>query len=413
MSDSPPTIIVDNAGPGVQVTLSPSYTGQIGNVSEQAKESLDGITPNNNTLFFAANPGWNVEYTFFGNYIALFGMVLPFVSGDPAVATYAVDGTFQQTTVNPKVTLLDPDVALYTVQDLLLANHTLTVNITTASPDNPWVFDFLRVGPFPLPSSSASVATSSATSTSSTFSVSTTSQPTGTATSTSASGSATSAAASNSTQAFPTAIVAGSIAGGIAFAAILFALTWCLWMRSRRRRRRKQEEDGYIEKHYDSSDHPPVSAHQPTVAYSLAAQRLPNGAVTPWTPPNRHPRLSDLLMHSGSQQHSDSQTSGSSQYDPSPTVSTRKGARPPTSPQASNSGFSPGGASSLTIPGASSTPQLPEENNAGRTLGGLVPPETTTSSRQEEVAPSVHESVQDIGDIDGDTTMGPPPAYIP
>ncbi|KAI0628045.1 hypothetical protein C8Q77DRAFT_490976 [Trametes polyzona] len=279
--DLSPIATVDDYGPGVQTALAPEFVDQDASISQQAAQDLNAFQPYNNTLFYAASPGWSVQYTFVGTYIGVFGVFLPWISGDLPVAHYAVDGDFQEIRANPNISgQLDINAPFYEIDNLAPSQHTLTVNITRASPDGPWVFDYLRVAVVQESSetgsptsASSSISTISTTSTStsasttppasetplSATSAAVTSQTTSSGESTSLQGNQTNSGSLAATASvatahpdgaqFPTAPVVGAIAGGVVLIAAVLALVYYFWKRSRRasvdsyEHARKQDED--------------------------------------------------------------------------------------------------------------------------------------------------------------------------
>ncbi|KAI0773235.1 hypothetical protein BD413DRAFT_315780 [Trametes elegans] len=156
-----------------------------------------------------ARSGWNVQYTFSGHLILVYGTVLPWLSGDTPAAQYTIDGNAQATTVAPNVS---------TPLGKFLF---------------PYILDYFEVRPVRDPEHSTSISSmttdTTGTSTSS-DSVTTTTSP-----SSGPSASSTTALSSESSSSFPVAPVVGGVAGGIVLFVGLSALLYYCCKRSSKR----------------------------------------------------------------------------------------------------------------------------------------------------------------------------------
>lgn len=134
------------------------------------------------------------------------------------MAHYSVGGAFEQVRTGLNVSTVQGNALFYQINNLPLEVHTLTINVTTASSNNPWIFDYLRIA---NATDSNSQSTSS-TSTTAPASASSTTVPTASMAS----------SASNSSSSFPTAPVVGAVAGGVVLVVGLLAFLYYLWRRA-------------------------------------------------------------------------------------------------------------------------------------------------------------------------------------
>ncbi|OSD05244.1 hypothetical protein PYCCODRAFT_1465189 [Trametes coccinea BRFM310] len=192
--------------------------------------------------------GYNLAFPFSGVYIQVVGIVIPWIGGDKlATAFFDVNGAHgalvQVKNWTGPTTLYD--VPFYTVSGLVYGTdnqNTLTINVTDASPDNPFILNYLVVG---LPSndigmdrvSSVSLPTPAVTTlgvniAATTVRATPTDQSSGAS---SARGGMPTKTASRSQHAsFPLAPILGALAGGIVFLAILLGSLCYLTKRHKR-----------------------------------------------------------------------------------------------------------------------------------------------------------------------------------
>lgn len=159
----------------------------------------------------------------------MYGIIIPWIEGDLPVAHYSVDGAFEQVRTGPNVSTVQGNALFYQINNLPLEVHTLTINVTTASSDNPWIFDYLRIA-------NATDANPQSTSLTST---------TAPASSSSSAAAIASVApsASNSSSSFPKAPVVGAVAGGVVLMVALLVLLYYLWRRACMRAQELEFED--------------------------------------------------------------------------------------------------------------------------------------------------------------------------
>ncbi|KAI0642318.1 hypothetical protein C8Q79DRAFT_246094 [Trametes meyenii] len=165
---------------------------------------------------------------------------------------------------------------------LSLGQHTLTCNVTRATPDNPFLLDFIVYAtetpqtsstsqstntppPTPIPTASTSTSTSD-----STTPISETSSEVPAPTSHSSQDHSVS-------HSFPLAPVIGGVAGGIVLLSAVLALLYYLWKRAQRYRGRDEE---HIEP-FQSPD-----SQEPKVPETTSASMGPSTDILPTMPPN-------------------------------------------------------------------------------------------------------------------------------
>ncbi|OJT09763.1 hypothetical protein TRAPUB_13722 [Trametes pubescens] len=146
-----------------------------------------------------------------GNYIAVYGVILPWIEGDLPLVRYSVDGDFEQVRIGQNVSTVQANALFYQINFPLAGVHTLTMNVTTASSDNPWLFDYLRYANAPNSTSTTDVASPSSTTV------------------------ASAVPSSSDSSSFPTAPIVGRGVGGIVLIAALLAFLCYLWNRARTR----------------------------------------------------------------------------------------------------------------------------------------------------------------------------------
>ncbi|KAI0670389.1 hypothetical protein C8Q78DRAFT_1079361 [Trametes maxima] len=199
------------------------------------------------TLSACTVGGASVVFRFNGSSIHAFGSVENTNNNAPPVSVYSVDGGNPTSFTAPQVDGRRDVVQFFASAPLPLGNHTLTINITSASSAAPYYLDYFQYGldAVPIPSSSA---TSDA---SATKSPSHTSDPS----------IASATAVLNSTETkhtAPTGAIVGGVVGGLAFLCLLLALHH--W----RRTRRPSGEFRYGTKAHQ--DAPPITPFMPTVS---------------------------------------------------------------------------------------------------------------------------------------------------
>lgn len=155
----------------------------------------------------------------------MFGSIVDSGSSSPPVSVYSVDGGSPTTFTAPQTTGRQDVVQFFGSSTMPLTNHTLTVNITNASPGAPYYLDYLQynIDVLPLSSSVAPTTTASATSSSS---------PPADPTTASTAPDATTPVAAESKETAPTGAVVGGVVGGLA---VLFILIGALYWRRNRR----------------------------------------------------------------------------------------------------------------------------------------------------------------------------------
>ncbi|PSR73316.1 hypothetical protein PHLCEN_2v10844 [Hermanssonia centrifuga] len=167
--------------------------------------SIGGAT--NNTVSYSQTVGSYIEFVFNGTGIGVAGTVLPMShNSTPPISTYVVDDSAPTSFTSPdNATQEEFDVTFFLLNSISAGAHKLVINVTRASDDAPFLFDYL--GYVPPPS-----ATANSTSSMSSFS-SPTLTPTTSATNPSSSHSST-----------PVGAIVGGVIGGIAllvFSAII------------------------------------------------------------------------------------------------------------------------------------------------------------------------------------------------
>lgn len=168
------------------------------------------------------------KYGCTGSNIFVFGSVVDPGSSSPPVSMYSVDGGSPTTFTAPQTTGRQDVVQFFRSSNMPLTNHTLTINITNASPGAPYYLDYLQFNIDVLPLSSSVAPTSSASATSSSLS----SSPPADSTTASASPSATTSAAAETKQTAATGAIVGGVVGGLA---VLFMIIGALYWRRNRR----------------------------------------------------------------------------------------------------------------------------------------------------------------------------------
>ncbi|KAI0698211.1 hypothetical protein C8T65DRAFT_832284 [Cerioporus squamosus] len=270
--------IVDNNRPGVEFYINPQYVNVTDQISAKAYDYVQTaqLSAYNQSLADITTPRWSFSYAFTGTRISLFGVVIPYISGPLPAAQYAVDGTSLNTSTVPNTTRTLTGVNFYTSEYFPSGPHVLTVNVTTATSDGPYLFDYLAIDTTDPPASSSSSSSS----------VTRSSSQTSSSASPSGSGSALHAVAASKSAA-PTGAIVGGVVGGVILLAAIAIGAWWLWKKHRTydqssysyaRTGQYDGPDPHIEAYtYSSPD--ASSSHTPGEgAYS---ESLYSGAVAP------------------------------------------------------------------------------------------------------------------------------------
>ncbi|KAI0773237.1 hypothetical protein BD413DRAFT_612133 [Trametes elegans] len=176
----------------------------------------------------ATEPGMSFDFIFYARILQVYGVVIPLPTGERPAAQYSMDGDPEINLVPNSTSDVQLNVPFYISTLLPLTFHTLTVKVTNASADAPFLFDyvvygFLDASDDPDPPGSQSLSTSSSATTS------TASSPSGVSTTL-----APSDRPIDTPSKFPTIAVIGGVVGGIVFLLALGgAIYWCC-TRSRR-----------------------------------------------------------------------------------------------------------------------------------------------------------------------------------
>ncbi|KAI9062577.1 hypothetical protein FKP32DRAFT_1593238 [Trametes sanguinea] len=240
--------IVDSSA--LTATISPPFIGDPATISNVSAATQAAIEPLVNSLYdhtywaITQAPGWVVTHDFVGDYVEVIGFTIPWSMGGfrPPTAEYSVDGQSVEDFTAPE-SLTSPmlNVTYYRLSSnvLLPGQHTLRINITHATQDDPWLIDYIIFGSTGVSTTTPSTASAdtssgSISSPASTTALSSSNQTsTSSATSPSASIAPASAGQSNQSSSFPLAPVIGGVAGGIVVIAALLALLYYFWRRSR------------------------------------------------------------------------------------------------------------------------------------------------------------------------------------
>ncbi|KAI0352090.1 hypothetical protein OH77DRAFT_814942 [Trametes cingulata] len=210
-------------------------------ISDKAAEYARELPHNISALEYHSSPGWVASYIFHGNYVQVVGAVIPWISGPLASAIFAVDGKNETLVQVNNLTLGNGLLPLYTVDGLENGAHNLTINITQATPDSPFLLDYVafatesnttetpvaRLPPAfagsPPISVSSILPTSTSASSSSSSTASTTAQT------------SQPADVISSPRPVPLGPIVGAIVGGFVLLAAFIVLLYCLRRRSRKR----------------------------------------------------------------------------------------------------------------------------------------------------------------------------------
>ncbi|KAI0336522.1 hypothetical protein GY45DRAFT_1315911 [Cubamyces sp. BRFM 1775] len=177
----------------------------------------------NSTLSACVTNGASVAFQFNGTSIAVYGSVAPADGADPPVSVYSVDGGSPTSFSAPQVLHRADAVQFFTSDPLPLGTHTLTINVTSASPIAPYYLDYLQYTTYAPPTLPSNGPSSHATSSTPTISLSLTGAILA------ASPSSTLTPGSKHTA--PTGAVVGGVVGGLALICLLIALLH--WRHSR------------------------------------------------------------------------------------------------------------------------------------------------------------------------------------
>ncbi|OJT06212.1 hypothetical protein TRAPUB_2934 [Trametes pubescens] len=274
----------------------------------------------NSTLAGCNASGASVVFTFNGSNIFVFGSVVDPGSSSPPVSVYTVDGGSPTTFTAPQTTGRQDVVQFFGSSNMPLTIHTLTINITNASPGAPYYLDYLQYNVDVLPPLSSSVAP-----TSTSASAISSSSSTADSTVTSATPSATASAVAETKQTAPMGAIVGGVIGGLA---LLFVLIGALYWR---RNRRPSGEFRYGTKaHQDTA--PPVVPYMTASSLSLhghasnpsPALYMPRAGGSA-SSPSREVAISQVNSSGGATpSHSEGNATAPSQPQDPPVTSTRR-----------------------------------------------------------------------------------------
>ncbi|KAI0364372.1 hypothetical protein BV20DRAFT_1125682 [Pilatotrama ljubarskyi] len=110
-------------------------------ISDKAAEYARELPHNISALKYHASPEWVASYSFHGNYVQVVGAVIPWISGPLASARFDVDGKNETFVQVNNLTIGAGMLVLYTADGLHTGQHNLTINITQATPDSPFLLD--------------------------------------------------------------------------------------------------------------------------------------------------------------------------------------------------------------------------------------------------------------------------------
>ncbi|RDX47667.1 hypothetical protein OH76DRAFT_1405738 [Lentinus brumalis] len=269
--------IVDNVN--VAYYINPQYVNVTDQISTEAYDYVQTaqLSAYNQTLGDITTPRWSFSYEFNGTRISVFGVVIPYITGPLPAAQYAVDGVSLNTSTVPNTTRTLTGVNFYTSQYFPSGPHVLTVNVTTATSDGPYLFDYLAIDTTDPPASSSSSSSSSTTSSSS---------QTSSSASPSTSGTALHAEALSKSSA-PTGAIVGGVVGGVILLAAIAIGAWWLWKKHRTydqssysyaRTGQYDGPDPHVEAYTYSS---PPSSYMPETTRAPHTESLYSGAVAP------------------------------------------------------------------------------------------------------------------------------------
>ncbi|THG97495.1 hypothetical protein EW026_g4515 [Hermanssonia centrifuga] len=120
--------------------------------------SIGGAT--NNTVSYSQTVGSYIEFVFNGTGIGVAGTVLPMShNSTPPISTYVVDDSAPTSFTSPdNATQEEFDVTFFLLNSISAGAHKLVINVTRASDDAPFLFDYL--GYVPPPSATANSTSS-------------------------------------------------------------------------------------------------------------------------------------------------------------------------------------------------------------------------------------------------------------
>ncbi|KAI1790549.1 hypothetical protein LXA43DRAFT_973560 [Ganoderma leucocontextum] len=139
--------IVDNTDANFSFFINPQYVNVTDIISNQAYVYVQAAMQStyNQSVADITVPKWSFQYNFTGTRISLCGVVIPCIQGPIPAAQYAVDGTSQNISSVPNTTRTLLAVDFYTSDWFPFGAHMLTVNVTTATSNGPYLFDYLSV----------------------------------------------------------------------------------------------------------------------------------------------------------------------------------------------------------------------------------------------------------------------------
>lgn len=254
------------------VVVDDSNIGILYNGAVWFKVTTNNQFVHNGTLSGADGPGF-FEYIFIGEWfcvsisnavgrtrsigsqIAVFGTISPTEAGKiPTAVTsvYLIDNVTVGTYTAQNFTQEADGIQFWTSGELEVIHHILTVNITTATPDYPFLFDYLLfMPPATLTSSDLSDSSASDSSTLNTFSsvsnglsLSAPSSSTKSTASTSSPSATTSLVSLSTSKHIDIGAIVGGVVGGVATSCAMFLVLFFCWRRRRQALKLYDESNG-------------------------------------------------------------------------------------------------------------------------------------------------------------------------
>ena len=168
-----------------------------------------------------------------GTSITVVGAIIPYITGPLPAAEYAIDGQSPATLTLANTSRPLIGVTFYASPALANGTHVLTVNVTTATSNAPYLLDYLAVSNA-THHGAASVSSSTSASSSGSSGVSSSATSSSAGASGSPSAAADREADAKGAGKTPTGAVVGGVVGGLALVAALAAAAWWFWRRRRR-----------------------------------------------------------------------------------------------------------------------------------------------------------------------------------
>ncbi|KAI0773236.1 hypothetical protein BD413DRAFT_612132 [Trametes elegans] len=316
MASSDGSIFVDDYDVSLQWQLDPAnpdeYRDQEASEQAQAYLNFPGITVYNNTLTGIASQGLILSYKFSGSWVQVVGVEIPWIAGDNAIVDFSLDGSLNKTYNAPDVSAPTASVRYYLAYNLSpLDQHTLLINVTRATPNSPFLLDYIAYDagdtsqtPTGTPSSPPTATTdpassllslpmnstsSSSNSASTTQSKDITAPPATVTVTASQSDSLASASPTGNnnedsaatSRAFPFAPVIGGIVGGVVVLSALFALLYYCWKREQRYPEASEDDGSKPGRSNDPVETKPPQKPTPSMDTDSIVPTLPPGSVYP------------------------------------------------------------------------------------------------------------------------------------